>query len=349
MSDIDFDELDKAVNSLVGDDGPKVEDKVQPNEAPKIEEPIKRPETTSTPSLPSRRGGRFMDMKHDSPIMNKGNSSPSKTSSGVNIQPISANVEPESNNAKAPETDKPNAVDQPPKDNTNSLEPETKFEETDPKKDDDKDDDKKPSPFIDDAKVEKRPLGGLPGDKPPEPAKDDDKKDKDNKDDDKKDSKDKGEEEVQTPPEPVELPPELDKDLVAIEAGEAPEAAKVESKPEEDNSLDSEESPKEDSKEKNELEDEKESPKDHKEEISQLLASAAGGSIPDQYKRENRSHELHTPHPLFDADHHKDAPVNAPKKPKSKMMVVFNWIFIGTGILLGGASLGAAVFYFTSQ
>lgn len=378
MSDIDFDELDKAVNSLVGDN-PSAEKKDQPAvPAPKAAETIEKPQTTSTPSLPSRRAGRFMDMKHDSSDMKKSNGPSMMNSKNNNLQPLNADVKPD----EKPTAHKQEAKDNLPSPVTNQSlesqnsdlaavgsstnitdpsqkkdEPEIKFEETDPKKEDDTDDDKKPSPFIDDAKVEKRPLGGFSSDTPAEDQKDDDKKDdksdEKDKDGDKKSSKE-GEEEPVAPPAPIELPPELDKDLVAIEAGEAPENLKAEEPIPETEEAD--ESSKEDDKnddkddnKDNEVKDEKESKKDHKDEVSQLLATAAGGSIPDQYKRENRSHELHTPHPLFDADHHKNAPVSAPKTPKSLFKKVFSWLFIATGILLGGASLGFAAFYFTSQ
>ncbi len=374
MSDIDFDELDKAVNSLVGD-SPSAEKKDQPAiPAPKAAETIEKPQTTSTPSLPSRRAGRFMDMKHDSSDMKKANSPSLMTSTNGKLQPLSSDIKPDEKPAAADketkndwpdpiksqdlESQNDDAADASvstniPGPNQKKDEPEIKFEETDPKKEDDKDDDKKPSPFLDDAKVEKRPLGGFAGDAPAEDQKDD-KNDKDNKDGDKKDSKE-GEEEPVAPPAPVELPPELDKDLVAIEAGEAPENLKAEEPIpalDESNESSKEDDKKDDDKDhdKNDkAKDEKESKKDHKDEVSQLLATAAGGSIPDQYKRENRSHELHTPHPLFDADHHKNAPVSAPKKPKSLFKKVFSWLFIATGILLGGASLGFAAFYFTSQ
>ncbi len=389
MSDIDFEELDKAVNSLVGG-SPKDEKKEQTsesNEAPKSVGSVSKPEATPTsPNLPSRRAGRFMDMKHDSSDMTKDNSPSLITSTKTTIAPISKNIkaEPKSDaaaieetakndwseskeggsdddeehdNTTSPDTNMPDPIDhfeskqketddkseESSKESDNKPdkhdEPERKFEETDNKRDEHEKDDSKPSPFIDDAKVEKRPLGGFSSESPVDPPKKDEE------------SKDGEEQTVEAPATPIELPPELDKNLVAIEAGEAPEVTKV---PEADSVIP--ETDEDDKKaESSEKEDTKESKKDEKpakdtkQAVSQLLATASSGSIPDQYKRENRSHELHTDHPLFDSEHLKAIPVSAPKKPKSTAAKVFQWIFIALGLLLLGGSLGAAIFVFVSQ
>ncbi len=310
MSDLDFDELDKAVNSLVGDT-PSSKEKTEAPAAIKPDEIVPKVETT-TPAvtLPSRRTGRFMDMKHDGSSMKKDSSPSLMTSTKTNIEPLDSNIQPTA------------TADIPVKPNTQN-DTEDKPDEA-----------KKTSPFLDDAKVEKRPLGGL------ESALDTEsdlkKEAADIKDSDTKDGSE--EKSAEAPPEPIELPPELDKDLVAIEADEAPVAGvpapKVESETE--NNKEQEEPKAADTK-------------DHKEEVSQLLASAASGSIPDQYKRENRSHELGSSHPLFDAEHFKDSPSSSPKKPKSTVIKILQWIFISLGLLLLGGSLGAAVFVFVSS
>lgn len=392
MSDIDFEELDKAVNSLVGG-SPKDEKKEQTsesNEAPKPVESVPKPEAIPTsPNLPSRRAGRFMDMKHDSSDMTKDSSPSLMTSTKTTIAPISKDIkaEPKSDttasektsknhwseskeagsdvdekddNTTPPDTNMPDPIDHfeskqketddksgdSPKEDNNtpdkSDEPELKFEETDNKRDEDEKDDKKPSPFIDDAKVEKRPLGGFSSESPVDPPKSDEKG-KDGEEGLTKDGEEK-------PAAPIELPPELDKNLVAIEAGEAPETVKTPESPSPDIPAPDTDEEKEEASEEDAKDSKKDEPKkDPKHEVSQLLASASSGSIPDQYKRENRSHELHGDHPLFDSEHLKAIPTSAPKKPKSTAAKVFQWIFIALGLLLLGGSLGAAIFVFVSQ
>lgn len=380
MSDIDFDELDKAVNSLVGDeDTPSSADKKpdQPDSTPRADASADNnaPGDNLSSNLPSRRAGRFMDMKHDSSDMKKDSAPSLMTSSKATLAPINPDTKPDSpkedanagdSNVDAPGKDK---IEESSSDTTNRFtsQQEKKMQldspmdkkdddskpglgEDDSKKDDKADgDDKKASPFLDDAKVEKRPLGGFSNESPVEPIKSDDKGDAEG-------GKDGEEAQPETAPaEPIELPPELDKDLVAIESGVAPdEAPAIEPSPTADDKPQENDENSEDKKEEPADEkdtDKKDEPakKDHKEEVSQLLASAAGGSIPDQYKRENRSHELHAAHPLFDSEHFKNSPQSAPKKPKSKMKSFFQWVFVAVGLLLLGGSLGAAVFVFVSQ
>lgn len=374
MSDIDFEELDKAVNSLVGGDST---DKKEP--ATQASSDDSTPQDTAPkvgPALASRRSsGRFMDMKHDSSDMQKKDNSLLGGTAKTNITPLNPDVVAEDSPSKKSDTEpaqksdwpdpidtkkddesikEPSSTDMPdPLDHivTNDTKkddlddhdakpdkeaeheevskdkPEIDYEETDEKKDD-----KKESPFLDDAKVEKRPLGGFSDESPVTPSSSGDAKDG-------KDSTD--EEKPQPPTEPVELPPELDKDLVAIEAGEALEVQNP--SPEED------EGTSEKDQEKDVSDKDKNKKSDQKEKVSELLASAATGSIPDQYKRENRSHELHAPHPLFDDDHYKgDLKNAAPKPPKSLVARIFQWILIGVGVLLLGGFLGASFFVFAS-
>lgn len=380
MSDIDFDELDKAVNSLVGDDdAPSSADKKPdlPSDPPKSDDSANNNAVggSSPSNLPSRRAGRFMDMKHDSSDMKKDSAPSLTTSSKATLTPInpdtkpdspkedtgsdekdvdasgkndSEEASPDSTNRFTSQQEKKMQLDSPmdKKDNDTKLE----LDDDNPKKDDkEEDSDTKPSPFLDDAKVEKRPLGGFSSESPVEPIKSDDQGDA---------GAESGEETqpAQTPSEPIELPPELDKDLVAIESGLAPEVPANEPDTVADNQLQGDDKDSDSKEKKEESVDKKDadkkdepSKKDHKEEVSQLLASAAGGSIPDQYKRENRSHELHAAHPLFDSEHFKNSPQSAPKKPKSKLKSFFQVVLVVVGLLLLGGSLGAAVFVLVSQ
>lgn len=136
--------------------------------------------------------------------------------------------------------------------------------------------------------------------------------------------------------EPVDLPPELEKDLVAIEAGESPDA--IPSPVEEKNHT------------KDEQEEEK--PADTKEdkELSTSAALLASGSIPQQYKialKEKVSRE--GDHALFDSSHYEKAPTKAAKNKKSGHKALLQWIFIVIGLLLLGSTIGAGLFVFVSN
>lgn len=391
MSDIDFDELDKAVNSLVTDksDTPVAAEKPT-QDAPELEETEK---SSGDAPIPSHRSGRFMDMVHSSSDMKK-DSGGMMTTSTTNITPINDDVKPDSigkdthetvenpnnqwsNTAELSETkdgsnkeqenksntDMPDPLDHQPADKQDDQddkndkpdekagknddnpsvgkdEPKLDYEETTPPSSEKKDDTKKTSPFIDDAKVDKRPLGGSSSIAPePKPeAKPPDEKTKSSSE----------EPPIPPPAEPVELPPELDKNLVAIEAGEAPEISKVPEDTPDTPEADKDTTDK--SSENGTEASEKKSPSNNqKERVEKLLANAKTGSIPDQYKRENRSHELHAPHPLFDAEHYENNPATAAKKPKSAPAKFSQWIFIILGLLLLGGSIGAAIFVFINH
>ncbi len=364
MSDIDFEELDKAVNSLVSDDK-------QPNSDSDIAKdnnatpPSMNEKNTdqSSPDLPSRRKGRFMDMKHASSDMKKDGST-LMTNTTTNIAPIHSDVKPDDKNDSADtKSDWPDPIDADAAkestrtSSTNSTDmpdPLDHFDAKEKNQNNDKDtqldkgdaedisqtspegdkssseadrdideSEKAQSPFLKTAKekVEKRPLGGFTSE--------------DTVISDNTESTDTEANKDSVPEEPIELPPELDKDLVAIEAGEAPEEAKVVESPD-------------DTKEQK-VPEAKTKGNETKDKVTELLASAASGSIPDQYKRENRSHELHDAHPLFNDEHFKTAPAGAPKKPKSKLGRVLQWMMIAIGIVLFGLILGGGAFTLYSQ
>lgn len=186
MKDIDFDELDRAVNSLMSPT-----DNASPTQQPAqepavaetsaqnpVNEPTIAPNTADTkPVAPSpRRGGRFMDMVHSSSDM-KTKSSPSTSSrEGITItprpsasdkieEPISTEVTepetvPEESNANAvmPDpidmaADQTESTQQPDSDNTASTVEDN--DTVDLQNDNE-------SPFLTDAKVEKRPLNSDP-------------------------------------------------------------------------------------------------------------------------------------------------------------------------------------------
>jgi hypothetical protein len=149
MKDFDFDEIDRAVSSTM-----------QPKDAPKNDEAavpvtVSRSEPTSTPPAAKRSSGRFMDVVHPSSDMR----------SSV---PERSTPRPAEKSAPAPVAEKTNS-DWPdpldfhgftPEDNTETPTPAPSGEEElqSPKPLD--------SPFLSDAKVEKRPLGAFSEEKP---------------------------------------------------------------------------------------------------------------------------------------------------------------------------------------
>lgn len=201
MADIDFDELDRAVNSLMKDasssksssmaarfvkssessnsdhsleveespSGESAADETAPDsyeDASQADEPETTPKVpeSSAPKSPlaTKRRGQFMDMKHPSADMkNTGDAKPSEPSRvGIHLSPVSQNVEPETSDEDEGRTEEPSDkkpeepieladVVEPAADEQSEPETQDQFEELSAN----------PSPFLQNAKVKKRPLG----------------------------------------------------------------------------------------------------------------------------------------------------------------------------------------------
>lgn len=399
MKDIDFDELDKAVNSLMSNVGKetlpeKTEDddvrtvtipSTLDNDGDGIADATPTPEQADTPSdentsanledtakpaaapatasVATRRGGRFMDVVHPSSDM-KSATAPVKPLSrhGVTIAP-SANLgadlavptandtpaaeapEPVETPAPAPAVSEPEPTDhhsdwpdpidlheakqaapEPEAEEPVSAEPvETPApaEPVAPEASEAAEPAPLTSPFLADAKVEKRPLGGAPTTEPAKEAKPDTTLEP--KLDDTADT---------TPEEPAKtaqigaevkaeelaqpLPPELQGDLVAIEAD--PSAAHDTDK------TDGEPAKQESSK---------------PEASAPAAAPAASGpaSIPQQYKEEPSTGDQESG-AIYDTETYHQ-PLAHPAKKKSGWLWIL-WIVI---ILILGAGGGAAVYF----
>ncbi len=145
MQDIDFDELDRAVNSVSAPSAPTVE----PSVSDSIPVSVQTTSPASTPAV-RRSSGRFMDVVHPSSDMRSG-STPMSERSAPRSEPVEAPVERSS--------DYPDPLDfHGFKDEPAVSTPAVKEEEpvTTPLE----------SPFLSDAKVEKRPLGAFSTDAP---------------------------------------------------------------------------------------------------------------------------------------------------------------------------------------
>lgn len=280
MKDLDFDELDKAVNSLMSRSGNAPIQSSQPSPAAPSST-VSQPEDTSsslsvvparattiapteprqpslplarsaTPSLATKRSGRFMDVVHPSSDMTKAPIVNTPTAEKITLTPISTTVVPETN----PESD---ASEQLPSDTTSQTAPAAtvsqnewpdplEFHEqqsaqntTETQLSNDAPDvspavvvETKPeapittaseplepslSPFIADAKVEKRPLGGTTADEPTVSESNDQTSAIEQKDI-PTDQQVSNNDDTQTTPR-VELPAELHSDLLAVESDEA--------------------------------------------------------------------------------------------------------------------------------
>ena len=135
------------------------------------------------------------DTKPDSP---KEDADSGGTNADASDKNDSKEALPDSTNRFTSQQEKKMQLDSPMDKKDNDARPS--LDEDDFKKDDKSDTDKKASPFIDDAKVAKRPLGGFSSESPVEPVKGDDKGDAGDSEN--------GEETqpAQTPSEPIELP-----------------------------------------------------------------------------------------------------------------------------------------------
>ena len=142
MKDIDFDELDRAVNSLINPDGtPTVAD----NSSLSTTVPVVSNEAVATPTSPlaeRRSSGRFMDVVHPSSDM-RGSVAPRP------MQPISVQQQPVVQTE--PQQDSTISMPDPIDEGSSAItgaEPDNSSEPLE-------------SPFLADAKVEKRPLGAF--------------------------------------------------------------------------------------------------------------------------------------------------------------------------------------------
>lgn len=396
MKDLDFDELDRAVNTLMG--SVSKTDKSEPEEetktvsitptlpsettpvaesaspastlSPSVTTAPTPPVSTSTP-LAARRGGRFMDVVHSSSDMKKDKPVSSPISrQGATIQPANPAVVPEaskstsstlpsepqstpsvSSETPATDADTPTHSDWP---DPLEMSGFNKTESVETAKDEKSEKPETPeptplleegsetpvtapasedlqplsSPFLTDAKVEKRPLGGAPASSVEDAPEPDHTPVVTNTDTEGtvNDPKDQLPPSIEEPKK--ELPPEYQGELVAIESGstEVPVPPKTEETEEKKPEV---KPAKPDSHPTALLEAKTED--DH--------AFTGPTSIAQQYKEEPSTGDQNNG-AIYDTEaYHK--PLAHPAKKKSGWMVVL-WILV---ILLVGAGAGAALYF----
>lgn len=358
MKELDFDELDRAVNSLmpsVTNTDTPVDDSIKtltiPSSTPSTDTPIptrpaspvpSRPTASSTPPA-ARRGGRFMDVVHPSSDMKPETGRPAAVSrQGVTIAPSTSTTVPEEP-IGVPEAQPPKVVEQAPLPAAEPThmasewpdpldvagfkhEPEVKpkVETEQPKPDNvSKDEEVAPltSPFLPDTKVEKRPLGGpvIVGDSI-EPMGSPGLGKQDLSVDDPSD---------QLPAAPdkvaVQMPEELQENLVAIESGAASKEL-----PTDISSADTKPEP---------AEEPAPAPTPAPQQKEENSPPVGPVSIPQQYREEPNTGEAENGS-IYDTDTYHQ-PLAHPGKKKSGWLWVV-WIIL---ILLVGAGAGAALYF----
>lgn len=333
MSDIDFDELDKAVNSLMANvdtsksneatDDPEdkvvtLNDPASEQSAPMVQPSAVTPEATpsdvpaatpapsapvaSMPALAVKRRGQFMDVMHPSSNMK---ATKAIKREGVSLTPTTPEVAP------MPDA-KPTELAQPPVADSVVNEPvieEPAADEPAPLS----------SPFLPDAKPEKRPLGVAADAITPQAL--DIAAELDNES-----TSSVMEQPAPTPHEnTAALPPELQTDIVAIEAAETTVAEPAESVESVAASEAAVESP------------------DVAPVPEEPTSVPAGGSITQQYT-ESPSSGDQTNGSIYDtANYHQ--PIEA--TPVAKKVSPLKWILISIGLLVVGGAVGVGYFLLT--
>ena len=352
MTELDFDELDKAVSSLMSDrditaqviptDGP-----IAPISAPSVS-PSLDPAPTIAPSPAVRRRGQFMDMVHPSSNMRSTPISAPVRQQAAVIMPLAASdahetlnqsdsvdsypavtpVETPTESAAPASSEWPDPIDMAtPAMSDTPVNNVTADTDTPPQ-----DlssllvmDDPQTSPFLPDTKVQKRPLGSpLPAAEPvlldasAEPSFDVGSLTNDQAAVSDAQTPDVETSEARTVEE-TSMPRELDKDVAAVEANEVirDEPSSQEVAPEA--------------------------------QVTPVVAldvpQSAGGVIVPQYQEQPSTGDQ-TNGPIYDTNTYHQ-PLDA--KPAKKKSAVLTWVLWVLVLLIIGATAGAAWFYFTTQ
>lgn len=344
MTELDFDELDKAVNSLMAENDTTDQPAQSSGTSSASQSPSDTPASSAIPS-PALKRGRFMDIVAPSSTVRSAPVVVKREAAEVTPptieEAVTADATPIETPEPAPELAEP-AVDD------TVAEPVVTDEVTEdvaaPTETDMPSDDVTPvvaeapveptptdeplsSPFLADAKVEKRPLGGdgtgLVDTEPTEASAFEEPVDPAPAEptevvEEKPESGDAG------TIEPIPVPDELHEDVVAIESSEVMHeetpAAEVE------------------------VAGEVPSPADEPSSVVDQQP-ATGGSIMQQYDEQPSSGDQ-TNGAIFDTStYHQPLEAATPKKKSS----VLTWILWTLVLLILGATAGAAWFYFTTQ
>jgi hypothetical protein len=310
MKDIDFDEIDRAVNSVGSDKAnDKPADTTVQSDAPDTSKPVSQPPQT-TPALAGRRSsGQFMDVVHPSSNMRR---APIQ----MPARPMNQNTSPQAPAEPPIEEPKPTVSELPTPTIPNNGWGDSKNENDDADIDkineditnelEHKSDELPDTPFISGTKVEKRPLGAFSTETSTTEPDPDDQSDLDNKKDeslpdelqDKLLSIESKESTVGTDPQAETTEPTEKPETVGKTEAPATEAPKTESKP------------------------------------------AVATSINQQYEEKPSTGDRDSG-PIYDTNsYHK--PLVSPVKKKSSWKIII-WIL---GILVVGVGAGVLVYYF---
>lgn len=332
MTELDFDELDKAVNSLMTESS--VEEEPKPDN---VTEPAPTPSSTAVAvsSPATRRRGQFMDVMHPSSNMRQAPAPVTHQAADVTPPMVSEAVKPDdtpvadealpmsspepmSEQATTEQEEVSSTWTEPSEETTEEATVPEEVVETPPEPPVDQlqTDDPLTSPFLPDAKVEKRPLGEpVPYAEPVLESKTSDMEtpaevhDIDTKEPEQPDTT----EGDMGAAEPVPLPDELKEDVVAVEANEVMHEEAIEAPAEN--------------------------------EVAPEVTQPISGSITQQYEEQPSTGEQ-TNGAIYDTDSYHQPLDGHPAKKKSSVLTWILWTIV---LLIVGATAGAAWFYFTTQ
>lgn len=305
MQDIDFDELDRAVSSVMGT--PRSE----PRQGVDARAVHPSPAATSpAPSLATRRSGRFMDVVHPSSDMR----------SATLTQPAKEEPAAQTANTARSSADWPDPLEVASKDDVAS-----------PVTGDDDDAKIQPldSPFLSDAKVEKRPLGGYQDEQKPLPPLD---LTAALNEEEVPVLSQESSSELERESDNMEGAPEADAGAVNVSELEVSEETLIGAKETADTSPDAGVSSR--------VKDDAPAAPEQVVSVSDAKAPMAAVSIPQQYKEKAPADEQPNG-AIYDTESYHQ-PLAHPQKKSSGLWVVI-WI---VGLIVIGGGLGAALYFF---
>lgn len=298
MTDIDFDELDRAVSSAIGPDS-GTKKATEPSDTVPVSIST-APAPTTTPLAERRSSGRFMDVVHPSSDMRSSSSVPARPvkheeftiNSSQTPEPSESNESINTTPDPIEDTEITNKSDQT-LDEESSKEPNAPLE----------------SPFLSNAKVEKRPLGAFSNEvhvnEPTPPV--DSSNPSDNVDSEPSMIEPaKINDQTDNPDADTPMPAELQPGLLSIEANEDSEPAK----------------------------------KDAPTPAPEIAEPVGPTSITQQYTPQPSTGDKPV-ESVFDTDAYKQPQPHTSKKKTGWLVVV--WILT---LLIVGAGIGAAVYFF---
>lgn len=347
MSDLDFDEIDRAVNSVISSGPASDSDNSQTVDSANVsptETPATVPVGVPRPPVARRSSGQFMDVVHPSSNMRRTIDIPERPVSAP-LAAMTTSEQPKIQTLETQPEAEPESTPEP--QSTQNAQPEFNRPTADSYEDADIDkisddinkamskttDTSLEFPFISGTKVEKRPLGAFSADSPASPA---DKTDSDTQTDFAPQPSE-GENSMITPGQ-APLPAELQNDLLKIEADSTtmPENVVLPDEPAEEVTPPVEPSKSAEANETTKPEIAEESPRD----VAEKAEPIGPTSIVQQYEEKPKTDNQKSG-AIYDTESYHKTLVHPAKKKTGWLWVLYIAIF-----LVVGAGVGVAVYLF---